>query len=87
MSSQTYKNYSILVRAQTVQIFSITIFLLIPYLIHFFLHMSQANNASMIALLMYFPRSYHLLVEILALFYFVKPYREFFWKFRHTLFI
>lgn len=77
MSSQTYKNYCILVRAQTIQTFSITIFLFIPYIMQFTLYKFQITNGSILAIVTHFPPSYHLLAEILALFYFVKPYREY----------
>lgn len=77
ISNATYQNYLIVVRAKTIQICSVSILMFFPYLIQFIVFSLKLKNGSLIALLAHFPPSYHLFFEILALFYFVKPYREY----------
>ncbi|KAI1702023.1 serpentine type 7TM GPCR chemoreceptor sri domain-containing protein [Ditylenchus destructor] len=80
MNEITYHNYLIVVHAKSVQICSVSLFLFIPFLVQFIVLSAKLRHASLIALLAHFPASYHLFVEIIALFYFVRPYREFFMK-------
>ncbi|KAI1702994.1 serpentine type 7TM GPCR chemoreceptor sri domain-containing protein [Ditylenchus destructor] len=80
MNDKTYHNYLVVVHAKSVQICSVSLFLFIPFLIQFIVFSARLRHASLIALLAHFPASYHLFVEIIALFYFVRPYREFFMK-------
>lgn len=58
---------------------SVTLFMFFPFLIQYIVFLMKLENGSLIAQITHFLPSYHLFFEILALFYFVKPYREY-WK-------
>jgi hypothetical protein len=77
MSASTYKSHSILFRAITVQIIASLVMLDIPFLIQYFLYLMEFENGSIWSIIFFFLTSYHLLCEILALAYFVKPYRDY----------
>ena len=77
MSVQTQKNHRIVIRAQSVQIISVIIFMMGPYSFQFIIEMLELQHGSVVALISHFFPTFHLFFEILALFYFIKPFRTY----------
>jgi hypothetical protein len=75
LSPQTYNNYLIVVRAQTVQIISATLLMMIPFSMQFVAFSLKNKVGNLVSVIAYFFPFYHLFFEMLALLYFVKPYK------------
>uniref|UniRef100_A0AC34GP26 Uncharacterized protein n=1 Tax=Panagrolaimus sp. ES5 TaxID=591445 RepID=A0AC34GP26_9BILA len=77
MSIQTQKMQMVLFWAITVQLLTVTILLFLPFTIQYAVFLLQIRSGSIIAMSMFLSMNYHLFVEIIALGFFVKPYREY----------
>lgn len=79
-STTTYKNQLMLFKALAIQLIDAFIFIIIPFAIVGFCASSRFKYSSYEALVALFFTCFHGIVDILALIYFIKSYRQFIFK-------
>lgn len=86
LSTNTYKNQLMLFKALAIQLIDAVIFIVVPFIIVGFCASSRYRYSSYETLAAIFSICFHGIVDIMALIYFIKPYRQFVMKMVKTIF-